>query len=136
LLSILQLNIPNDALCVIGLTMSDLYREEADLFVAGWAARRSRVAVFSFFRYDPSLTFSPADWFIQCRNQRMKPQQIQKSIFQRSCKLLVHEIGKSNVFQKCFVLHVNHQIISTGELLMKSILLDIHSTSSFMPCFV
>jgi predicted Zn-dependent protease len=65
----LQLNIPNDALCVIGLTMSDLYREEADLFVAGWAARRSRVAVFSFFRYDPSLTFSPADWFIQRRNQ-------------------------------------------------------------------
>jgi archaemetzincin len=93
LLSILQLNIPNDALCVIGLTMSDLYRAEADLFVAGWAAGRSRVAVFSFFRYDPSLTFSPADWFIQRRNQRMKPQQIQKSIFQRSCKLLVHEIG-------------------------------------------
>jgi hypothetical protein len=49
LLSILQLNIPNDALCVIGLTMSDLYREEADLFVAGWAELDKFIKIYKIF---------------------------------------------------------------------------------------
>lgn len=93
LLYMLRQNIPNDALSVIGLTMSDLYREQSDLFVAGWAAGGDHVAVFSFFRYDPSLTFSNSDWYNIRRNQRMSQEHIQKLTFQRSCKLLVHEIG-------------------------------------------
>lgn len=93
LLYMLRQNIPEDALCLIGLTMSDLYREESDLFVAGWAAGGNHVAVFSFFRYDPSIKFSTADWYNIRRNKQMTLRYIQKSIFQRACKLLVHEIG-------------------------------------------
>ncbi|CAC5404935.1 amzA [Mytilus coruscus] len=93
LLYMLRQNIPKDALSLIGLTMSDLYREQSDLFVAGWAAGGDHVAVFSFFRYDPSLTFSNADWYNIRRNRRMSQEHIQKLTFHRSCKLLVHEIG-------------------------------------------
>ena len=36
---------PDDALCLIGLTMTDLYEEKPDLFVAGMANGNQRVAV-------------------------------------------------------------------------------------------
>ena len=41
----LQQSIPDDALCLVGLTMVDLYEDESDLFVAGLAAGNRRVAV-------------------------------------------------------------------------------------------
>ena len=41
----LQQTIPNDALCLVGLTMADLYEDDPDLFVAGLAAGNLRVAV-------------------------------------------------------------------------------------------
>lgn len=41
---------PDDALCVIALTPSDLYEDVTDLFVAGMAAGNHRVAVFSLYR--------------------------------------------------------------------------------------
>lgn len=90
----LKRKIPDDALCMIGLTMSDLYGDETDLFVAGMAAGKHRVAIFSFSRYDPTLTFDIGDWYgikqdlngIHCEERK-------RIILQRSCKLLVHEIG-------------------------------------------
>ena len=54
--------LPDDGLCLIALTMSDLYETKPDLFVAGMAAGRHRVAVFSLLRYDPNLTFSQEFW--------------------------------------------------------------------------
>lgn len=41
----LRHNVPDDALCLIALTMADLYSAKPDLFVAGYADGRNRVAV-------------------------------------------------------------------------------------------
>ena len=54
--------LPDDGLCLIALTMSDLFETKPDLFVAGMASGRNRVAVFSLLRYDPNLTFSQEFW--------------------------------------------------------------------------
>ena len=43
--ALLRQHIPEDALCLIGLTMMDLFEDETDLFVAGLAAGNQRVAV-------------------------------------------------------------------------------------------
>ncbi|XP_021368636.1 uncharacterized protein LOC110460188 [Mizuhopecten yessoensis] len=85
--------IPTDAICMVGLTMYDLYGDDTDLFVAGMAAGNHRVAMFSFNRYDPALSFSIEKWYdITCDNS-MSTIERRKLILQRSCKLLVHEIG-------------------------------------------
>ena len=55
--------LPSDAICLIALTMSDLYETNPDLFVAGMAAGQHRVAVFSLLRYNPNLRFSQEFWF-------------------------------------------------------------------------
>ena len=52
----------DDAFCVMGITMEDLYSHQSDLFVAGMAAGGSKVAVFSFLRYHPHLSYSEELW--------------------------------------------------------------------------
>ena len=90
----LKTKIPDDALCMIALTMSDLYGDDTDLFVAGMAAGKHRVAIFSFARYDPTLTFDIGDWYgIKQNLNEFACEDRKKIILQRSCKLLVHEIG-------------------------------------------
>jgi archaemetzincin len=73
--------------------MSDLFCDETDLFVAGMAAGNHRVAIFSFYRYNPQLSFSQADWYDIDTDDTVKQEDIRKFMFQRSCKLLVHEIN-------------------------------------------
>ena len=63
ILSTLRSYLPDDGLCLIALTMVDLFEAKSDLFVAGMAAGRNRVAVFSLLRYDPNLTFSQEFWY-------------------------------------------------------------------------
>ena len=92
-LSRLRRTLPDDALCLIGLTMLDLYVEDPDLFVAGLAAGSERVAVFSFFRYDPGLSFSAEFWHDVKISRAMTPAERRKAVLQRGCKLLVHELG-------------------------------------------
>ena len=94
--------IPADAICMIGLTMLDLYGEESDLFVAGMAAGNQRVAIFSLFRYDPSLNFSIQNWYEIEKDNETPPEQRQSIMLQRGCKLLVHEI--------CHLLGIDHCI--------------------------
>lgn len=90
---LLQQQITGDTLCLIGLTMVDLYEDESDLFVAGLAAGNQRVAVFSFARYDPSLSFSTEHWYDILPSKQLDPLKKKQIILQRSCKLLVHEIA-------------------------------------------
>ncbi|XP_033749960.1 archaemetzincin-2-like [Pecten maximus] len=85
--------IPADAICMVGLTMYDLYGDDTDLFVAGMASGNHRVAVFSFNRYDPALSFSVEKWYDITCDSSMSSSDRRKLILQRSCKLLVHEIG-------------------------------------------
>ena len=86
--------IPNDSICVMALTMSELYDEPTDLFVAGMAAGNQRVGVFSFSRYNPTLTFSCEFWYKVYENDvKMAASEQKRVMLQRSCKLLVHEIA-------------------------------------------
>ena len=86
--------IPNDSICVMALTMSELYDESTDLFVAGMAAGNQRVDVFSFSRYDPTLAFSTEFWYkVYTAEVRLSRKEQKKVLLQRSCKLLVHEIA-------------------------------------------
>ena len=81
------------AVCTIAVTMLDLYVDPEDLFVAGWAAGSARVACFSFFRYDPLITFSTEEWhdvhWLEGRGDPAPP----SLLLQRCCKLLVHEVA-------------------------------------------
>jgi len=84
--------IPVDAICTMGLTLSDLYEDEPDLFVAG-IADGNAVGVFSFFRYDPTLSFSIGDWNDYEHLDNVSLHDRKTLILERSCKLLVHEIN-------------------------------------------
>lgn len=93
LLHMLRQKLPDDAVCFIGLTMSDLFCDNTDLFVAGMAAGNHHVAIFSFHRYNPALSFSDADWYDIYKDITQEEDTIQRTMFHRSCKLLVHEIN-------------------------------------------
>lgn len=85
---------PADAICLMALTMSDIYDTPPDLFVAGLAAGNHRVGVFSLKRYNPTLAFSTEHWHrISQADVRIPRPQIQRLVLQRSCKLLVHEVA-------------------------------------------
>ena len=94
--------IPADAICMIGLTLLDLYGDESDLFVAGMAAGNERVAIFSLYRYDPCLSFSTEHWFQIVEDQKIPEKERRRITLQRGCKLLVHEI--------CHLLGIDHCI--------------------------
>lgn len=94
----LKPHLPADALFLIALTMHDLFSDPRDLFVAGMAAGNHRVGVFSFSRYDPSISFSPENWYEISYHDNDDEEQTEEEegkrvILERSCKLLVHEIG-------------------------------------------
>ncbi|CAF4076527.1 unnamed protein product [Rotaria sordida] len=96
ILNLLQKIVPNDARCLIALTMYDLYGDETDLFIAGFARGNFRVATFSLYRYDPYLTFNEFDWF-SCKLKDPSKSKIQISdrrnlLLLRTCRLLTHEI--------------------------------------------
>ena len=94
ILTQLKQSIPDDALCLIGFTMSDLYDAKPDLFVAGMASGNRRVGVFSFYRYNPSLTFSTEFWYdVQQTVSHVSTEESKRIVLQRSCKLIVHEIA-------------------------------------------
>lgn len=94
-------NMPTDAICLMALTLSDLYDTPPDLFVAGLAAGNHRVGVFGLRRYNPALTFSTEHWHqittttttTATADSRISSELVARTILQRSCKLLVHEIA-------------------------------------------
>eukprot|EP00117_Sycon_ciliatum_P041246 scpid58432/ scgid4141/ Archaemetzincin-2; Archeobacterial metalloproteinase-like protein 2 len=98
----LRHNIPDDALCLVALTMADLFDTKPDLFVAGMAAGARRVAVFSFFRYHPEIRFSSEFWYDVWREDSGSAAVLQETLLLRSCRLLVHEV--------CHLLGVDHCI--------------------------
>lgn len=100
LLDRLYKSLPKNSICMIGLTMYDLYAASSDLFVAGFASGIRNVAVFSFYRYDPCLEFSEEDWFDVEIKSNVKAKDRFLILLQRSCKLLVHEI--------CHLLGIGH----------------------------
>ena len=106
ILNLLKKIVPSDARCLIALTMYDLYGDDPDLFIAGFAMGNCRVAAFSLYRYDPYLTFNGSDWF-DCEVKKPTESKIeigrrQRLLLLRACRLLTHEI--------CHLLGIAHCI--------------------------
>jgi archaemetzincin len=87
-----------DAFCIMAFTMEDLFSCKTDLFVAGMAAGGSKVAVFSFARYQPGFRFSREFWF---KWYPLKVPSDPTVILRRSIKLLVHELAHLFGFGHC-----------------------------------
>lgn len=106
ILNLLKKVVPNDARCLIALSMCDLYDDDADLFIAGLAMGNYRVAAFSLYRYDPYLTFDDSNWFdFQVKPVTESNEQIiqrRNVLLLRACRLLTHEI--------CHLLGIAHCI--------------------------
>ncbi len=81
ILTVLKKRIANDAFCLLGITMEDLYPEPSWNFVFGQASLRERVGVYSFARYDPAFYGAP------------RGGDYAKVLRRRSVKVLVHETG-------------------------------------------
>lgn len=80
ILPMLENHLPEDAFCLVGITMVDLYPDPSWNFVFGEASLKDRVGVYSFARYqspDPALTLF------------------------RSLKVMAHETGHMFGIQHC-----------------------------------
>lgn len=100
-LALLRQDIPDDAFCVLAITMADLYPDPSWNFVFGQASARDRVGVFSFARYDPAFYGEE------------RGGDYQEVLLRRSCKVLVHEIAHMFslghcIFYRCVLNGSNH----------------------------
>ncbi|MGB9699114.1 MAG: archaemetzincin [Thermodesulfobacteriota bacterium] len=82
-------NLPHDAFSLLAITMEDLYPEPSWNFVFGQAFLSQRVGVFSFARYDPAFYGYPRE------------KDYLRVLRQRSCKVLVHELGHMFYLAHC-----------------------------------
>lgn len=73
--------LPSDGVCMIGVTMEDLYPDENWNYVFGEASYTDRVGFFSFKRFSPAFSNQP--WNDASR----------KLLLRRGCDTLAHEIG-------------------------------------------
>jgi archaemetzincin len=80
-LSFLKARVPEDAFCILAITMEDLYPEPSWNFVFGQASLRERVGVYSFARYDPAFY------------GESRAPGYETLLLRRSCKVLAHETG-------------------------------------------
>lgn len=89
ILKALSRRIPEDAYCLIGVTMEDLYPAPSWNFVFGYASLSERVGVYSFARYDPAF-----------HGQERGPH-TGKLILRRGVKVMAHEIGHMFGIEHC-----------------------------------
>ena len=80
LLELVRDHLPDDAFCMIGMTMIDLYPDPNWNFVFGQASYRDRVGVYSFARYGDDHP---------------------KLLLERSMKVMAHEIGHMFGMRHC-----------------------------------
>mgnify|MGYP001035344640 FL=1 len=104
ILGLLIRAIPSDAHCLVAITLHDFYSDLSDLFIAGLANGNSRVAAFSFFRYDPRLALSEELWY-DWEIKKSKSKTMPRILLLRSCRLLTHEIGHLLGLGHCIYYH-------------------------------
>ncbi|HMJ65976.1 MAG TPA: archaemetzincin, partial [Candidatus Binatia bacterium] len=85
----LQRRLPEDAFCLLGITMEDLYPEPSWNFVFGQASLRERVGVYSFARYDPVF-------YGETRRK-----DYETLLLRRSAKVLTHETAHMFALTHC-----------------------------------
>jgi len=97
----LQGHLPEDAFCLLGITMEDLYPNPSWNFVFGEASLRERVGVYSFAHYEPAFYGGAQEG------------DYQKLLLWRSAKVLTHEtahmFGLAHcIYFKCVMNGSNH----------------------------
>lgn len=88
-LKILEPQLPPDAYCLVGVTLTDLYSYTTTTYVFGQATIKNRTGVFSFARFDPAFYDDP------------RPADAETLILRRSCHTLAHEICHIFGMQHC-----------------------------------
>ncbi len=101
ILQLLKYALPENAFCILAVTMEDLYPDPRWNFVFGQASLRNRVGVFSFARYDPAF-------YGESRGHLY-----QKLLLRRSIKVLAHETAHMFslahcIYFKCLMNGSNH----------------------------
>ncbi|KAM4715659.1 archaemetzincin-2 isoform 2-T2 [Anableps anableps] len=102
---------PEDAFCIVGITMIDLYPEDSWNFVFGQASLSNGMGVFSFARYDDHF-YSRS--YAGRLKKKLEPRRGDYSVFEgyytppitstlllRSCKTMTHEIGHMFGIKHC-----------------------------------
>lgn len=89
ILKILEPQLPPDAYCLLGVTLTDLYSTMTTTYVFGQASIKNRTGVFSFARFDPAFYDDP------------RPVDVDRLILRRSCHTLAHEICHIFGMQHC-----------------------------------
>ena len=92
ILRLLAHHLPDDAYCMLGVTLVDLYPESSWNFVFGQASPRDRVGVYSFARYDPTFNGE-------------RGAERQALLLRRSCKVLAHEMCHLFGMSHCIYFH-------------------------------
>ncbi len=89
ILKILEPQLPPDAYCLLGVTLTDLYSLTTTTYVFGQASITNRTGVFSFARFDPTFYDDP------------RPADVETLILRRSCHTLAHETCHIFGMQHC-----------------------------------
>jgi archaemetzincin len=89
--SVLLPRLPRDAVCYLGITMSDLYPDEHWNFVFGQASFDQRVGVYSLIRYTNRFWGMP------------ETEESKSQFLRRSFKILAHETGHMFFIAHCTV---------------------------------
>jgi len=93
LFSVMEQYLPDDAYCMIAVTMTDLYPKPEWNFVFGEASLRGRMGVFSFARYSPLFANKK-------KKSELTPQQ-KTVLLRRSCRVMVHELAHMFSMEHC-----------------------------------
>jgi len=93
---------------VLALSSVDLFSDDKDLFLAGFAYMRVGIAVFSIARYDPLAVYGENYWYEVSRVSARKHGQLwgegeegDNCLLRRMCRLFVHEALHLLQFDHC-----------------------------------
>ena len=103
----LEPRVPEDAYCVLAVTMTDLYPEPSWNFVFGQGSLKDRVGVYSFARYLPrDVTDNTDGDNTDADNTKSdNTKSAERLLLLRSCKILAHETGHMFGIHHCVHYH-------------------------------
>ncbi|MEO1527110.1 MAG: archaemetzincin [Planctomycetota bacterium] len=93
ILNWLKSRVPQDAYCLLAVTMTDLYPDPKWNYVFGQATLSDRVGVYSFARYTPEFWGETTDAGTK------------RKVLWRSCSVLAHETGHMFGIRHCVHFH-------------------------------
>jgi archaemetzincin len=93
IMKLISSHMPDDAFCILGVTMEDLYPDEHWNFIFGEASSAEGTGIFSFARHDPAFYGEP------------RGNDSSLLLLRRSCKVLVHETAHLFFLSHCIYFH-------------------------------